>query len=52
MLDFTQAEKNAVTEYYLSQSKDSTVLFAQKIYAESVIGHTHDVWDIHASDGR
>lgn len=52
MLNFTQEEKDEVTEYYLSQSKDATVEFAQKVYSESVIGHTHDVWDVHASDGR
>ena len=52
MLSFTQAEKDAVTNYYRSQSIDATVIFAQKVYAESVIGHTHEVWDVHASDGR
>jgi len=52
MLKFTQEEKDAVTGYYLSQSEDATVNFAQKVYSESVIGHTHDVWDVHANDGR
>lgn len=52
MLKFTQDEKDAVTDYYLSQSKDASVAFAQKVYSESVIGHNHDVWDVHASDGR
>ena len=52
MLKFTDEEKEAVTDYYLSQSKDASVTFAQKVYAESVIGHTHNIWDLHASDGR
>ncbi len=52
MLKFTEEEKEAVTDYYLSQSKDASVTFAQKVYAESVIGHTHNIWDLHASDGR
>lgn len=52
MLKFTQDEKDAVTDYYLSQSKDASVIFTQKVYSESIIGHNHDVWDLHASDGR
>lgn len=52
MLPSTEDEKLAITEYYLSQSSDASVSFLQKVYAESVIGHRHDVWDVHASDGR
>lgn len=53
MLEHTEEEKQEVTEYYLGQSPEGTeVKFVQKVYAESVIGHTHAVWDIHASDGR
>ncbi|WP_417794783.1 hypothetical protein [Terasakiella pusilla] len=53
MLEFTDEEKQEVIDYYLGQSPEGTeVRFAQKVYAESVIGHTHAVWDIHASDGR
>jgi hypothetical protein len=28
------------------------VSFLQKVYSEVILGHRHDVWDIHASDGR
>lgn len=53
MIQFTEEEKNEVVEYYLSQSlPDTEVTFAQKVYEESIIGHTHSVWDIHSSDGR
>jgi hypothetical protein len=52
MLKFTEEEKETVIDYYLSQSKDASVTFAQKVYAESVIGHTHYIWDLHANDGR
>ncbi|OIQ42810.1 MAG: hypothetical protein BM560_01105 [Roseobacter sp. MedPE-SWde] len=52
MLKFTEEEQDAVVAYYLSQSKDASVTFTQKVYAETVIGHTHEVWDLHASDGR
>lgn len=53
MLKYTEEEKQAVIDYYLGQSPEGTeVTFAQKVYAESVIGHTHAVWDVHASDGR
>lgn len=52
MLKSTKEEKDSVIEYYLWQSKDATVTFAQKVYSESVMGNAHDVWDVHASDGR
>ncbi|MBB1490781.1 hypothetical protein H5395_04400 [Paracoccus sp. MC1854] len=53
MLRYTEEEKQEVIDYYLRQSPEGTeAKFAQKVYAESVIGHTHAVWDIHASDGR
>lgn len=52
MLHATDDEKADVTRYYLSQSPNSSVTFLQKVYSESVLGHPHDVWDVHASDGR
>src|SRR5271167_3811054 len=52
MLPATDEEKADVVDYYLSQSPIAKVIFLQKVYSESVIGHRHDVWDVHASDGR
>ncbi len=52
MLPSTEEEKANVTAYYLSQSRNAEVRFLQKVYAETLIGHRHDVWDVHASDGR
>lgn len=52
MLNASPEEKQDVVRYFLSQSPDAEVRFAQKVYAESVMGHTHAVWDVHASDGR
>jgi hypothetical protein len=52
MLPATEEEKADVTRYYLSQSPGAEVTFLQKIYSETIIGHRHDVWDVHASDGR
>ncbi|MDW4497273.1 hypothetical protein R5H30_04715 [Sulfitobacter sp. D35] len=53
MIGFTEEEKKEVVDYFLDQSPDGTeVTFAQKLYAEAVMDHTHAVWDIHASDGR
>jgi hypothetical protein len=52
MLLATEEEKAEVTSYYLSQSPGAEVQFLQKVYSESIIGHRHDVWDVHASDGR
>ena len=52
MLPATEEEKAGVIQYYLSQSPGSDVAFLQKVYSEAIIGHRHDVWDVHASDGR
>jgi len=52
MLPATEEEREAVVGYYLSQSPGAEVTFLQKVYAESILGHRHDVWDVHASDGR
>jgi len=52
MLPSSPNEKNEVREYYASQSPNETVEFLQKVYAETVAGHRHEVWDVHASDGR
>jgi hypothetical protein len=53
MLRATDEERDAITAYYLRQSPEGTeVRFLQKVYSEAVLGHRHDVWDVHASDGR
>lgn len=52
MLPATDEEKADVIGYYLSQSPDAEVKFLQKVYSEAIMGHRHDVWDVHASDGR
>lgn len=53
MLPSTEEEKaDVVAAYYLSQSPRAEVTFLQKVYSETVIGHRHDVWDVHATDGR
>ena len=52
MLESTTEESDAVKTYFLSQSPNSTVTFTQKVYAETIVGHRHDVWDLHADDGR
>src|SRR3984957_8924997 len=52
MLPATEHVIDDVTRYYLSQSPGSEVTFLQKVYSEAVLGHRHDVWDVHASDGR
>jgi hypothetical protein len=52
MLPATDEEKTEIVEYYVSQSPGAKVKFLQKIYSESLLDHRHDVWDVHASDGR
>ena len=52
MLESTIEESDEVKDYFLSQSPKATVSFVQKVYAATVVGHRHDVWDLHADDGR
>lgn len=52
MLPATEEEKADVIRYYISQSPRAKVNFLQKVYSESILGHPHHVWDVHASDGR
>jgi DNA-directed RNA polymerase subunit RPC12/RpoP len=52
MLDFTPEELVHITDYMASQAPDLTVEFAQKVYAENVLNHRHDVWDVHTNKDR
>jgi hypothetical protein len=52
MLPATEEEMGEIADYYRSQSPKAEVTFLQKVYSETVIGHRHDVWDLHATDGR
>lgn len=52
MLTSTDEEKQEIRGYFLSQSSDASVSYLQKMYAETIAGHRHEVWDVHASDGR
>ncbi|MBY5808428.1 gamma-glutamylcyclotransferase, partial [Rhizobium leguminosarum] len=53
MLHASEDEKANIVRYFLSQSSsDSRVDFLQKVYAETLMGHRHDVWDLHTSEGR
>ncbi len=52
MLPATSQEKDSVQEYFLSQSRDAKITFLQKVYSEAIVGHLHDVWDVHANDRR
>ena len=52
-MDSPDHERRAVVEYFLLESPDGTkVEHAEKIASERVYGDPHDVWDVHASDGR
>jgi hypothetical protein len=52
MLDATHEELDHVLGYMASQAPDLTVEFAQKVYAENVLDHRHDVWDVHTNVDR
>jgi hypothetical protein len=46
-------QKRAIREYVISQSPaDTTISHLEKLASERVLGRKHDIWDVHASDGR
>jgi hypothetical protein len=48
-----ERERRQVVDYFLAESPPGThVDHAEKIAVERVYGIRHDVWDVHASDGR
>ena len=47
MLPATQEEIDQVRSYFEGQAPDLKVEFIQKVYTENVLGHCHDVWDVH-----
>jgi hypothetical protein len=52
-MDSPEHERRAVVEYFAGQSSpDTKVEHAEKIASERIYGRPHDVWDLHASDGR
>ncbi|MBO9589442.1 hypothetical protein [Devosia sp.] len=52
VLAATQEEIDEVTSYFEWQAPELKIEFMQKVYAETVIGHRHDVWDIHTNRDR
>jgi hypothetical protein len=52
MLAATQEEIDRVIEYFQWQAPDLEITFVQKVYSEAVLGHRHDVWDIHTNKDR
>jgi hypothetical protein len=52
MLEATQDELDYVINYMASQAPDVTVEFAQKVFVENVLGHPHDIWDVHTDVDR
>lgn len=52
MLAGTKEEIDKVTSYFEGQAPDLKVEFIQKVYSENVLGHCHDVWDVHTDQDR
>jgi hypothetical protein len=52
MLEATQEEADKIISYMNCQAPDLQVEFCQKIYAENVLSHRHDVWDVHTDKDR
>lgn len=52
-VDSPEHQRRHIEEYFLSQSQAGTeVIHAEKVASERVFGRKHDVWDVHATDGR
>jgi hypothetical protein len=46
-------QKRAIRDYVLSQSPpETTIGHLEKVASQRILGHKHDIWDVHASDGR
>jgi hypothetical protein len=46
-------QKRAVREYFLGQSGGGvSITHLEKVASERVLDRRHDIWDVHASDGR
>src|SRR5580704_8662881 len=52
MLPATQEEIDQVRSYFEGQAPDLKVEFIQKVYVENVLGHCHDIWDVHTDKDR
>jgi hypothetical protein len=52
MLSATQDEIDQVTTYFEWQAPNLKLEFIQKVYSESILGHHHDVWDVHTDKDR
>lgn len=52
MLRASDEEIEEVAAYFNWQAPDLAVTFMQKIYSETVISHTHNVWDVHTDQDR
>jgi hypothetical protein len=52
MLAATDQEKKYIADYISSQARDLEVTFVQKVYAENILGHVHEVWDVHTDKDR
>ena len=50
MLTATQEEIDKVISYFESQAPDLTVEFAQKVHSENILGHRHEIWDVHTEE--
>lgn len=54
MLPASDKERQDIFDYMASQARDGDreVEFIQKVYTERLHSITHDIWDVHESDGR
>lgn len=52
LLPATQEEADEIKAYFQWQAPDLEIAFLQKIYSETILGHRHDVWDVHTNRDR
>jgi hypothetical protein len=52
-MDSPEHQRRAIVDYFLLESPEGTeVDHAERVTSERIYGIQHDVWDVHASDGR
>jgi hypothetical protein len=44
--------KRAVSDYVETQARGETVVHAEKVKSERILGHDHDCWDVHTDKDR
>jgi hypothetical protein len=52
-IESPEHQRRNIEQYFLGQSPEGTeVVHSEKVMSQTILGRSHDVWDVHATDGR